>query len=261
MQIQDLTALITCRNSQDTIEDCLNSLHDFGQVIVWDDQSEDNTVKVIKTLYPRVKVHTDSTQRHPLNRMRKMLSLLADTEWVVFQDSDDWRVSHMTHYHSEVAKRFDVLITPYIQFANGTPSKVVIQQSDFLSDLALCTIQTNGIYWKKSVLDSIEFPEEASGEYAILYEAFKAGAKIGYSELPGSIYCQGGLYSTENATAQLLSHLKLQQQVFVEQKLTASQYNYVMKAIENHASHLPELLTRGKPEKSDPPDTSSTVPS
>ena len=234
--------MITLRNSEKTIRECLNTLADFDRVICWDDHSDDSTVQIIEMTYPSVEIFTDRRMRYSLNDMRKRLSNLVETEWAVFQDSDDWRIPHMTQYHIEVARQFDVLITPYLQFANGSPSHVVQQQGDFLSDLALCTIQTNGIYWRKSVLDLIAFPDEYSGEYHILYEAFKAGANIGYSELPGSIYCHGGLYSSENEVAQLGSHLRLQQQVFKEQKLTAAQYSYVMKAIGNHASRLPELF-------------------
>ena len=81
----DLTAVVLTKNSQATIRKCLDSVSFCRQIIVIDDGSTDNTLKIVKDYYLRIyrrELDFFSNQRD--FGMEK-----ARTDWVLFVDSDE----------------------------------------------------------------------------------------------------------------------------------------------------------------------------
>ncbi|MCH7952196.1 glycosyltransferase family 2 protein [Patescibacteria group bacterium] len=84
-----LTAVVLTRNEQKNIEECLKTVRFCDEVIVVDDHSSDNTVKIARSLGARVY----SRGLHGDFAMQRNFALeKANAEWVLFVDADE-RVS------------------------------------------------------------------------------------------------------------------------------------------------------------------------
>lgn len=81
-----LTAIVLTHNSQDTLDSCLKSVSFADEVIVVDDYSSDNTLRVAS------KYHAIIFQ-HKLNgnfsNQRNFAFTKAENEWILFVDSDE----------------------------------------------------------------------------------------------------------------------------------------------------------------------------
>jgi glycosyltransferase involved in cell wall biosynthesis len=86
MSKTNITAIVLCKNGQDTLAKCLDSLHFCDAIIVGDDASTDTSIEIAKSHHAdviKVPAGKDFSQK------RNFLLEYARTEWVLFVDTDE----------------------------------------------------------------------------------------------------------------------------------------------------------------------------
>lgn len=82
----NITPVIITKNSELHLDECLKSLESFKEVIVYDNGSTDETIKIAKS-YPNVKVHTGKFLG--FGPTKNFAATLAKTDWILSIDSDE----------------------------------------------------------------------------------------------------------------------------------------------------------------------------
>ena len=109
MKIKDgLTIVILTYNSESTISECLDSLaaqnnQNFKLIIV-DDESTDNTIKLIKTYCSKLSISILKNGSHSIAIGRNIGLQTSETEFVAFMDSDD---SALPEWTETIIKSFE----------------------------------------------------------------------------------------------------------------------------------------------------------
>lgn len=80
-----ISALILTRNEEEMIEDCLRQLDFVDEIIILDQNSKDQTIKIAKKFTD--KIHQTSIEDFSKNR--NTLSQLAQGEWLLYLDADE----------------------------------------------------------------------------------------------------------------------------------------------------------------------------
>ena len=120
-------------NYEHTLEKCLNSIlcqtYTNYQIIVVDDVSTDNSVKIAKSkLKPPHKVIELKQKRlNGGSRNEGLLHLDKDVDYVFFIDSDDWLLNNkaLEHINDKLQTKPDVLFIGLSQYKNGEVSTVI----------------------------------------------------------------------------------------------------------------------------------------
>lgn len=81
-----LTAAILTHNDEHRLESCIKFLNFCDEIVIVDDQSTDNTVKIAKKLNAKVDVHP---LENDFAAQRNRLLEKARGEWILFIDSDE----------------------------------------------------------------------------------------------------------------------------------------------------------------------------
>ena len=85
-----LSACILVRNSQDTIKECLESLKDFDEIILLDNESTDDTLKIAKEFnesYKNLKIY--QSEFIGFGALKNLALSYATNEWIFSIDSDE----------------------------------------------------------------------------------------------------------------------------------------------------------------------------
>lgn len=80
-----ISALILCKNEEETLEDCLKQLDFVDEIIVLDQSSTDDTVKIAKK-YTNSVLKTSETA---FDKNRNLLASQAKGQWLLYLDSDE----------------------------------------------------------------------------------------------------------------------------------------------------------------------------
>jgi glycosyltransferase involved in cell wall biosynthesis len=84
--IENITPVIITKNSELYMDECLKSLENFKEVIVYDNGSTDKTIDICKS-YQNVKVNTG--EFFGFGPTKNLAATLAKTEWILSIDSDE----------------------------------------------------------------------------------------------------------------------------------------------------------------------------
>ena len=79
-----LSALILTKNEQDIIEECLKQLDFVDEIIVLDQNSTDDTVKIAQKYTPNI-----FSQNLPFDKARNFLADCAKGKWLLYVDADE----------------------------------------------------------------------------------------------------------------------------------------------------------------------------
>lgn len=86
-QKNDITVIILTKDEQDNIKRCIKSVYFSQEIIIIDDFSQDNTVKIAQKLGAKI-------YKHKLNndyaKQRNFAIKKAKTEWILFIDADEY---------------------------------------------------------------------------------------------------------------------------------------------------------------------------
>ncbi len=80
-----LTVIILTHNSSDLIRDCLESVKTADEIIIIDDNSTDDTLKLVKSFKPTIIKHKLTSFSSQRNLALKQVK----SDWVLFLDSDE----------------------------------------------------------------------------------------------------------------------------------------------------------------------------
>ncbi|MDZ7586176.1 MAG: glycosyltransferase family 2 protein [Patescibacteria group bacterium] len=80
-----LTVIILTHNSRDLILNCLNSVKSADEIIIVDDNSSDETLKLVESFRPTIIQH----QLTGFSSQRNLALKQVKTDWVLFLDSDE----------------------------------------------------------------------------------------------------------------------------------------------------------------------------
>lgn len=84
-----ITGIILTKNEEEHIVDCIKSVLFCDEIIIVDDNSEDNTIDLVKETYKeRVKIKTHLL-KDDFAAQRNFALTLAKSEWVLFLDADE----------------------------------------------------------------------------------------------------------------------------------------------------------------------------
>jgi len=105
--VEGLTVIVLTYNSESTIVECMDSLvnqqnKNFDLLIV-DDNSDDNTIKLIKNYNDKLKINVIKSGAHSIAKGRNIGLHNAKTEYIAFLDSDDAALPDWT---SEILEAF-----------------------------------------------------------------------------------------------------------------------------------------------------------
>jgi len=84
-----ISGAILVHNNERTIAKAINSIKDLiDELIVVDDYSTDNTIKIIKKIYPKAKIYRKALNKNFATQRNFALSKVSH-DWVLFIDSDE----------------------------------------------------------------------------------------------------------------------------------------------------------------------------
>ncbi|KGI56398.1 glycosyltransferase family 2 protein [Campylobacter sp. MIT 97-5078] len=90
MDTQKISVCILVKNAQDTILECLNSLSEFGEIILLDNESSDDTLKIAENFNQTYqKLHIYSNKFIGFGKLKNLALSYAKNEWILSIDSDE----------------------------------------------------------------------------------------------------------------------------------------------------------------------------
>ncbi|MBM0637782.1 glycosyltransferase [Campylobacter sp. VicNov18] len=91
MDLKKISVVIIVKNAQNTLERCLNSIKDFGEIILLDNQSSDNTLKIAKTYqekFHNIKIY--QSEFIGFGPLKNLAISYASNDWIFNIDSDEF---------------------------------------------------------------------------------------------------------------------------------------------------------------------------
>lgn len=90
MELSKISACIIVKNAQKTVKECLESLSEFGEIILLDNQSSDETIKIARQFgrtYPNLRI--EQSEFIGFGALKNLAVSLATNEWILSIDSDE----------------------------------------------------------------------------------------------------------------------------------------------------------------------------
>ena len=202
--MQRISILIPCYNAERWIQQCIESAlaqtHDDCEVIVVDDGSTDDSLKVIRSFGDRIRFETGPNRGG--NAARNRLLQLATGEWVQYLDADDYllpnKVSSQIPTASDSA---DVVYSPTMWVycdADGTIREehqfTIEGPHDPWHHLILWRLpQTGGALWRKSAIEEVggwKIDQPCCQEHELYFRLLEANRTFVFSPETGAVYRQ-----------------------------------------------------------------------
>lgn len=126
-----ISGLIMTNNNKYTIKRCVNSFKDIvDELIIVDDYSTDETLKIVKNIYPKVKIYKRKMAGDYASQRNYTLSK-AKNNWVLFPDSDEEFSTELINeilkiltnpkYDAYISRRDDYFFNYWIKGTSGRP--------------------------------------------------------------------------------------------------------------------------------------------
>ena len=125
-----ISVILTTYNVEKYIEQCINSILNQTikqfELIILDDGSKDNTVNIIETNYPKLKIIKNS--HLGVAKERNLGIELSTGEYLCFLDSDDYFESDMLEklYNSIIKNNSDISISKAYKFDTNTNDEIIL---------------------------------------------------------------------------------------------------------------------------------------
>lgn len=90
MQLSKISAVILVKNAQRTLLECLNSLRDFGEIVLLDNESSDDTIKIAQEFnkkYQKLRIYHSAFIG--FGALKNLAIRYAKNEWILSIDSDE----------------------------------------------------------------------------------------------------------------------------------------------------------------------------
>lgn len=158
----EISSLMPFRNAAPTLERALNSLSFCKEIIGIDDHSSDSG-DVIFSYYGDV---LRFEQRLPIWEMRRRLIEEAQSEFCIFCDADDYRISSDFAYLYKNTD-FDMLVMPYAKPNGAIPSLT----GDIFTDIMRNLLHHSAVVLRTSLIKGLPMYEGLSSEYWLIARA------------------------------------------------------------------------------------------
>lgn len=83
-----ISVVVSVKNEEKNLPDCLSKLHEFSQVVVVDSESTDRTPEIVKASGFEL-VNFEWNGKFPKKRNWTLLNVVLTNEWVLFLDADE----------------------------------------------------------------------------------------------------------------------------------------------------------------------------
>jgi glycosyltransferase involved in cell wall biosynthesis len=143
--------LIPCYNAAPYLRQCLQSSTEFNRVILCDDGSTDDSIKIAQS-FSHVEVY--ERQHYGEQATREYLhSLAADADAIAYLDADDYRIANTLaeQIHLLKTSKADVVFSP-IQ----TSIKTLQPNADIIAALLGHNLHTNGLLIRQNAIARLQ---------------------------------------------------------------------------------------------------------
>ena len=224
-----VSILIPCFNAEQSIhiaiQSALEQTWNDKEVIVVDDGSSDDSLRIIKSFGSRVQ--WSAARNRGGNAARNRLLELAGGEWLQYLDADDYllpeKISQQMEFLAEHPE-CDVLFSPITEefCSPNSVRREVIQipePHDVWILLATWLLpQTNAPLWRRqAVADAGGWKSDQTccQEHELYFRLLRHGKRFRYCPTTGAVYRRWGNHtvSTKNVPRVLLNRLELEQQI------------------------------------------------
>lgn len=90
MDFSKISAVILVKNAQATLQECLRSIQCFDEIILLDNQSNDDTLKIalsFKESFPNLHIHT--SEFIGFGALKNLAISYAKNDWILLIDADE----------------------------------------------------------------------------------------------------------------------------------------------------------------------------
>ncbi|EKP5904109.1 glycosyltransferase [Campylobacter upsaliensis] len=90
MKLKEISAVLIVKNAAKTLKECLNSLKEFGEIVLLDNQSDDHTLKIAKDFakdFPNIRI--EQSEFIGFGALKNKAISYASKEWIFSIDADE----------------------------------------------------------------------------------------------------------------------------------------------------------------------------
>lgn len=99
-----VSVIVSTKNEEKNISECLNALKNYKEVFVIDSNSEDNTVNIAKSYKNVQAINFDWNGEYPKKKQWILDNIKTNTDWVLFVDADEVFNSELDQEINEAIK-------------------------------------------------------------------------------------------------------------------------------------------------------------
>ncbi len=90
MKLKEISAVLIVKNAAKTLKECLNSLKEFGEIVLLDNQSDDDTLQIAKDFakdFPNIRI--EQSEFIGFGALKNKAISYASKEWIFSIDADE----------------------------------------------------------------------------------------------------------------------------------------------------------------------------
>ena len=159
------SVLVLTRNSEATLERCLQNLEAFAEIVVHDANSEDRTVEIAKkfgaVIFKQYETEEKSVRVKNFTEMRLQQRAAASNDWVLYLDSDEYLTDALVQEIWEILTQCDlktIIQFPRIPVIDGIPRVRGVSCPEIMPRIhhrkSGCTLKFGKLVHEKYVYDS-----------------------------------------------------------------------------------------------------------
>lgn len=90
MELKQISVIIIVKNAQNTLKECLNSLKEFGEIVLLNNESTDDTLKIAHEFQKEyANLHIYESEFIGFGTLKNLASSYANNEWILSIDADE----------------------------------------------------------------------------------------------------------------------------------------------------------------------------
>lgn len=178
-----IAALVAARNAQRHLGECLDSLGEFDEVALWDDDSTDRTQAIAAAF--GVKVNQNYGHKGQSETKRR-LALDSDADAICFADSDDVRIpGALTRQANTLRNGADIVLSPVLDMTGNELSVLANPWA-----CAWWGHPSIAILWRRSLVEKLlkDPLREGAPEQQLMVRAIAAQARFAFTGRPVAKY-------------------------------------------------------------------------
>ena len=158
------SVLVLTRNSEATLERCLQNLEAFAEIVIHDANSEDRTVEIAKKfkaiIFKQYETEEKSVRVKNFTDMRLQQRAAASNDWVLYLDSDEYLSDALVQEIGEILAQCNpktIILLPRVPVIDGIPRVRGMSCSEIMPRIhhrrSGCTFKSGKLVHEKYVYD------------------------------------------------------------------------------------------------------------